>query len=188
MMYSPTETTYLRLYEELVTFANGGHIAVLKYFDDNWKDCRNICNEYFHAGNTTTNCIESNWSLLKRLLGKTTRIDNMTTSLLAHQRAVIDQVLYDIQRHILRSRPPATIPDFRRRNSVLMRKYVLRQVRRQWEMFVVSKIAWTCMFAFYKSQYLPCQHLMFVAHNGHGFEEFSLSALPVVGTWTLPEH
>ncbi|OWZ07633.1 hypothetical protein PHMEG_00019950 [Phytophthora megakarya] len=124
-MYNPTEMTYLRWYEELVTFANGGHLSVLRYFDDNWKDCRNIRNEYFHAGNTTTNCNESNWSFLKRLLGKTTRINNMTASLLSHQRAVIDQIL-----------APATIPDFLRRISALMGKYVLKRVRRQWEMFV----------------------------------------------------
>ncbi|OWZ06080.1 LOW QUALITY PROTEIN: hypothetical protein PHMEG_00021716 [Phytophthora megakarya] len=191
MMYSPTETTYLRWYEDLVTFANGGHLSVLRYFDDNWKDCRNIWadyrrNEYFHAAPT--------W--------KTTRIDNMTASLLSHQRAVIDQVLYDIQRHGLRSRPPATIPDFLRRISALMSKYVLKRTvgnvcgeqvdynlpKKEactWEVFTKSSvftcddIVWTCTCAFCKSQYLPCQHLMFVAHNGHGFEEFPPSALPV---------
>ncbi|OWY92374.1 LOW QUALITY PROTEIN: hypothetical protein PHMEG_00038657 [Phytophthora megakarya] len=126
----------------------------------------------------------------------------MTSSLLAHQRAVIDQVLYSIQRHGLRSRPPATISDFLRRISALMSKYVLKRTVGMfvvskstttcqnkeactWEVFTKSSvftcddIAWTCTCAFYTSQYLPCQHLLFVAHNGHGFEEFPPSALSV---------
>ncbi|OWZ01515.1 LOW QUALITY PROTEIN: hypothetical protein PHMEG_00027076 [Phytophthora megakarya] len=168
-------TTYLRWYEELVTFANGGHLSVLKYFNANWKGCCSIwanyrCNEYFHADNTISNRIESNWNLLKRLLGKTTRIDNMTASLLSHQRAVIDQVLYDIQRHGLRSNPPATIHDFLRRISVLMCKYVLKRTvgnvcgelvdynlpKKEactWELFTKSSVftcddfAWTCTCA-----------------------------------------
>ncbi|POM79151.1 Hypothetical protein PHPALM_3244 [Phytophthora palmivora] len=80
---------------------------------------------YFSAGNTTTSRIELNWSLLKRLLGTTTSVDTMVASLLRHQVTVIDQVVVEIQRHGLRSRPPPTIPDFLRRISAHMSNYCL---------------------------------------------------------------
>ncbi|KAE8882137.1 hypothetical protein PF005_g16474 [Phytophthora fragariae] len=84
-----------------------------------------------------------------------------------------------------------------------MSDYVLIRVRRQWDQFMMHKsgmacekkdgciwdvfarrrtftcddTAWTCNCAFYTSQNLPCQHLMFVAGEGHGFAELPPFAL-----------
>ncbi|POM71023.1 Hypothetical protein PHPALM_12469 [Phytophthora palmivora] len=203
-----TEATCTQWYNELTAFARRGHSSVLKYFDDNrsgycsmWANYRRA--SYFSAGNTTTNRIESNWSLLKRLLGTTTSVDTMVASLLKHQVTVV----VEIQRHDLRSRPPPTIPDFLRRISAHMSNYVLKRVRRQsfvvhksettcekreacrWEVFANSHVltcddvAWTCTCSFYTSQHLPCQHLMFVAREGHGFEE--LPPLSLDDRWNM---
>ncbi|KAE9022365.1 hypothetical protein PR001_g13158 [Phytophthora rubi] len=144
MMYSKTEASYLKGYEELSAFAKDGHSSVLSYFDKNWGRCCTMWanyarNAYFSAGNTTTNRIESNWNLLKRLLGKETSIDRMVASLLAQQEGVINQVLFEVHQHGLSPRPPHTVPAFLRRVSAVMSDYVLKRVRRQWELFVVYK-------------------------------------------------
>ncbi|RLN91438.1 hypothetical protein BBJ28_00021791 [Nothophytophthora sp. Chile5] len=63
------------------------HADVLAYFEKTWKDCNDMWSyflrgKYFSAGSTTTNPIESNWYLLKQLLGKKTSIDKTVTGLL----------------------------------------------------------------------------------------------------------
>eukprot|EP00644_Phytophthora_capsici_P001730 jgi/Phyca11/82701/gw1.14.826.1 len=47
----------------------------------------------FSAGNTTTNRSESDWHLLKQLLGKKTAVDQAVASVLRHQVNIARQCL-----------------------------------------------------------------------------------------------
>ncbi|KAG6955285.1 hypothetical protein JG687_00011321 [Phytophthora cactorum] len=164
-----------------------------------WADYkRNVF--FFSAGSTTTNI---NWNLLKRVLGKKTSIDKMAASLLTHQAAIISQVPYDIHKHGLWSRSPGSIPQILRRISALMSNYILTRARRQWKRFVVYMTDMACekkegckweVFANFPTslrvmtlrghiRHLPCQHLMFVAREGRGFEKFPPIALS--GRWNM---
>ncbi|KAF1776419.1 Zinc finger, SWIM-type [Phytophthora cactorum] len=63
----------------------------------------------------------------------------------------------------------------RSKNSMMWEVYWANQT------FQCDDVEWTCNCLFYKSNHLPCRHLMFVAHNGHGFQE--LPAISVDERW-----
>ncbi|RLN53846.1 hypothetical protein BBJ28_00022879, partial [Nothophytophthora sp. Chile5] len=132
-------------------------------------------------------------------------IDATVAALLEHQATIINQLIYSLHRHACKSRQPATVPQFLRYISGIMSDYVMGKVRRQWDQFMVNvkkttcermqeschwkvhvrgkeyacnDIEWTCTYLFYTSQHLPCQHLMFIARHGQGFDQLPRMALP----------
>ncbi|KUF97046.1 Kinesin-II 85 kDa subunit [Phytophthora nicotianae] len=88
MMYSTTSAAFIRVRDDFENFCNGlcpdicnkPCAEIFMYFQENRENCSDMWSNfgrgnYFTAGNTTTNRIESNWNQLKRLLGKKTRVD-----------------------------------------------------------------------------------------------------------------
>ncbi|ETM49617.1 hypothetical protein L914_06178, partial [Phytophthora nicotianae] len=161
--------------------------------------------KHFTAGNTTTNRIESNWKQLKLLLGLKTRIDKTIAGLLQHQIMITHQIISEIEKLHASSRMPKTIPRFLREVAGRLSAKVLMTVKKEWECFVnvmPSAVAarsedscstWkvycynqkflchdsdgTCNCLFYKSNHLPCRHLMHVADKGLGFDALPMNAI-----------
>jgi len=67
---------------------------------------------FFTAGNTTTNRIETNWNQVKLLLGKRPRLDATISGLLAHQTTIIQQLITATRKHSTTSRHPDLVPEF----------------------------------------------------------------------------
>ncbi|ETL92937.1 hypothetical protein L917_08816 [Phytophthora nicotianae] len=218
MLYSTSLSAFERTYKQFCSFCAGRYPNVRSYFDKNWKECRemwsnHLRNKYFSAGNTTTNRIESNWHLLKQLLGKKTSVDQTVASVLTHQAAITRQVLQSLHRHNCSSRNPDSVPVYLRRTAGVLSDYVLAKVRQQWDLFMVAMkdgsiersqdnqwmwdvtsngktypcndIEWTCTCPFWTSLMLPCQHLMYVCRYGHGFEE--LPIVTISYRWSMAE-
>ncbi|RAW37568.1 hypothetical protein PC110_g6165 [Phytophthora cactorum] len=169
--------------------------------------------KHFTAGNTTTNRIESNWNQLKMLLGHKTRIDKTIAGLLQHQMAITQQIVAAIGQQHSTSRVPKTVPRFLRAVASRLSTNILEKVKNEWERFMTlmeavsckrrsknsmmwkvywanqtfqcDDVEWTCNCLFYKSNHLLCRHLMFVAHNGHGFQ--ALPAISVDERWNTFE-
>ncbi|OWZ16719.1 LOW QUALITY PROTEIN: hypothetical protein PHMEG_0009443 [Phytophthora megakarya] len=91
ILYSNTYFAYFRAFKAFCSFCDAGHKSVRQYFDKNCK--------VFSAGNTTTNRIESNWHLIKQLLGMKTAIDQAVRGVLMRQANVASHFLYILHRH-----------------------------------------------------------------------------------------
>jgi hypothetical protein len=184
--------------------------AVREYFDKNWFPCRDMWSDYardtvFTAGNTTTNRVESNWSRLKTVMGKRTRIDKAVAALLDHQVSIIRQQLTAVRKVAGTSRVPDQVPAFLRNIASRLSDYTLGKVRRQWELFVNTETSevsciqddermwvwriwknykwyecedfeWKCSCLFYTSHHLPCQHVMHLA-AARGFVNLPVTAI-----------
>ncbi|ETP16254.1 hypothetical protein F441_09121, partial [Phytophthora nicotianae CJ01A1] len=196
MLYSKSLSAFERTYKQFCSFCAGRYPNVRSYFDKNWKECRkmwsnHLRNKYFSAGNTTTNRIESNWHLLKQLLGKKTSVDQTVASVLTHQATITRQVLQTLHRHNCSSRNPDSVPVYLRRTAG--DGSFERRQDNQWmwdvttngKRYACNDIEWTCTCPFWTSLMLPCQHLMYVCRYGHGFEE--LPIMTILSRWSMAE-
>lgn len=164
---------------------------------------------YFTAGNTTTNRIESNWNQVKMLLGHKTRIDKTIAGLLQHQMTITQQIVSTIGQHHSSSRLSKAIPMFLRGVARRLSAEVLAKVKKEWERYVnlmsntecmrvgscvslwkvhcfgdsfmCDDLEWSCSRLFYKSNHLPCCHLINLAREGHKLE--MLPSAVVDGRW-----
>lgn len=162
--------------------------------------CNHARGAFFSAGNTTTNRIEANRNQLKLILGHRPRIERTVAGILAHQVAVFRQFLTVLRVHSSTARPAGSVPGFLRSVPGFLCDYPFRFVRKQWDIMCTSAVDarcvrlpsrvewevisttrsyicddrdWRCSCNFYKTNRLPCRHIMLVVRNGH-----ELDALP----------
>ncbi|GMF15316.1 unnamed protein product [Phytophthora fragariaefolia] len=156
-----------------------------------------------------TNRIESNWNQLKLLLGHKTRIDKTIAGLLQHQMTITQQIVTTIGQQHSTSRLSKIVPRFFSVVARRLSFDVLTKVKTEWERYVAltyhatckrvggttshwnvdcfnqtfrcHDMEWSCSCLFFKSNRLSCRHLMYVAHEGRGFE--MLPAMTVHERW-----
>lgn len=84
---------------------------------------------YFSAGNTTTNRVESNWAQLKHVLGKKYSIDQCVRSLWEHTACVLSQCRHCLALFQSCSKAARSYPS------------ILHDVRRKLSAFAFQKVA-----------------------------------------------
>ncbi|ETP28716.1 hypothetical protein F442_22015 [Phytophthora nicotianae P10297] len=227
MMYSTTSAAFIRVRDDFEIFCNGlcpdicnkPCAEIFMYFQENRENCSDMWSNfgrgnYFIAGNTTTNRIESNWNQLKRLLGKKTRVDRTVAGLLQNQVNIVSHLLSSFRKFSVQSRPADTVPPFLQKVSAQLSNDTFVKVSAQWKLFMekqkearcvqqlpvqskwkvllpgtvwcVDVLTWSCTCLFYKSFRLPCQHIMMVASKGHGLG--TLPAATVPDRWSMKER
>ncbi|OWY96479.1 hypothetical protein PHMEG_00033244 [Phytophthora megakarya] len=108
-MYSTTREAFDRARDSLEKFCKGDCPSICNkpcpeiftYFQDNWESCSDMWanhgrGNYFTAGNTTTNRIETSWNQLKRLLGR--KIDRTIAGLLHNQVNIAHHLLTSLSK------------------------------------------------------------------------------------------
>ncbi|GMF14442.1 unnamed protein product [Phytophthora fragariaefolia] len=137
--------------------------------------------------------VESNWNQFKMLFGRKTRINKTVAGLLQHQMTITQQIVSEIGLQHTASRMAKTVPKFLWAVVTKLSTNILEKGRgfvntmekatfeytstaSVWKVccsrqtFKCYDIDWMCSCLFYKSNHLPCRHVMYVAHKAHEFK------------------
>ncbi|GMF59440.1 unnamed protein product [Phytophthora fragariaefolia] len=217
LLYCTTDADYDTRYEALRQYCEDNkRPAIFSYFEKNWNSCRDMWSNFvrgnfFTAGNTTTNRIESNWNQVKLLLDHKTRIDKTIAGLLLHQITITQQIVSTIGLHNSTSRMPKAVTRFLRGVATRLSTDVFVKLKKEWERLVTlmagatcnqitsspsawkvrcsnqtytcDDVDWICNGLFYCSHHLPCRHLMHLARKEHGFKR--LPTMAIHERWSL---